>query len=135
MANKVIITRTLPGEYKNLFHIFLESDGASGELSNEVLVDPVADLGLGSETRMAIQSIRYNFSGFSGSISFDSGLVDKTLLWRLADNSDNFIDFQTDYGGLTDSSGLDGTGKILLSTNGFDTAANQGSIILWIRNS
>ena len=51
MANTVTITKILPGNHRSQFHIFFKSDGASGELVDQVLVDPVTDLGLKSGAR------------------------------------------------------------------------------------
>ena len=134
MAHTVTITKILPGNHRSQFHIFIKSDGSSGELSNQVLVDPVIDLGLKASARPAIELITYNFAGFDARVEFDSGLVDDTMIWVLPENGDNYIDFNP-WGGLKDQSGPDGTGKIQLTTTGFGDAGDQGSILLMVRNS
>ena len=133
MAHKVVITKILPGNYRSQFHIFFESDGASGELTDYILVDPVVDLGLTSSDRLAIEMITYNFTGFDSRVEFDTGLVDDKMIWVLPANGDNHICFKP-WGGLKDQSGLDGTGKLQITTNGFASAGSQGSILLMVRN-
>ena len=133
MAHKIVITKILPGTYRSQFHIFFESDGASGELVDQVLVDPVVDLGLKSTARLSIQMLTFSFAGFDARIEFDSGLVDDRMLWVLPQNSDNHVCFDC-WGGLKDNSGLDGTGKIQITTKGFGTAGAQGSLLLMVRN-
>ena len=41
MANAVTITKILDGARSAVFHVFIKSDGASGELVDQVLIDPV----------------------------------------------------------------------------------------------
>ena len=134
MANIVNITKILPGNYRSQFHIFIESDGASGELTDSVLIDPVADLGLTSSARLSIEMVTYNFSGFDARIEFDTGLVADKIIWVLPEGSDNEIDFNP-WGGLKDQSGVDGTGKIQITTNGFTAAGDQGSMLIIVRNA
>jgi len=134
MANTVTITNILPGTHRSQFHIFLLSDGAAGELVDQVLVDPVNDLGVLSSSKIVIEEITYNFSGFDARIEFDNGEVDDNMIWVLPERGDNHIDFNP-WGGLKDFPGLDGTGAIQITTNGFTTAEDQGSILLMVRNS
>ncbi len=134
MAHKVTITKILPGAHRSQFHVYLESDGASGELTDQVLIDPVIDLGIPASSRPAIEKINYNFAGFDARIEFDTGLVDDKIIWVLPQNGDNYIDFDP-WGGLKDQSGLDGTGKIQLTTVGFGDAGDMGSLLIMVRNS
>jgi len=134
MAHTIEVTNILPGTHRSQFHVYLLSDGASGELTDEVLIDPVADLGLSSDARPVIEMITYNFSSFDGRVEFDSGLVDDYMIWALPQGSGNHIDFNM-WGGLKDKSGLDGTGKIQLSTTGFGVAGAEGSMLIMVRNS
>ena len=134
MAHKIVITKILPGNFRSQFHVFLESDGASEELTDQVLVDPVSDLGIPASSKIVIEMVTYNFSGFDGRLEFDNGLVADNMMWVLPSNSDNHIDFNP-WGGLKDFPGLDGSGAIQLTTTGFGTAGAQGSILLMVRNS
>jgi hypothetical protein len=133
MAHSVVITKILPGNYRSQFHIFFESDGVSGELTDYVLVDPIADLGLKSTARLAIEMMTFSLDGFDARIEFDSGLVADRMIWVLPENGDNHVCFDA-WGGLKDQSGLDGTGKIQITTSGFATAGSQGSLLLMVRN-
>jgi hypothetical protein len=134
MANTVTITKILPGNYRSQFHIFLLSDGLSGELSDEVIIDPVADLGIDSSKRLAIEFITFNLAGFTARVEFDSGLVEDTMLWVLPEQANGHVEFDH-WGGLIDQSGSDGSGKIQLTTTGFTTAGDQGSILIQTRNN
>lgn len=133
MAHSVVITKILPGNHRSQFHVFFESDGVSGELTDYVLVDPVADLGLKSTARLAIEKMTYNFAAFDARVEFDSGLVADKMIWVLPASGDNHVCFDA-WGGLKDQSGLDGTGKIQITTKGFGTAGAQGSLLLMVRN-
>ena len=130
MANIVNITTVNDGSKNLVVHVYLESDGSTGELADEVLIDP-ADYGLPSTSRLVIEHIAYNFSGFSSTIEFDTGLVEDKMIWVLGENS-NSADFDR-ISGLKDRSGVDGTGKIQITTNGFLTAGDKGSILLHVR--
>ena len=134
MANTVTITKILPGNHRSQFHIFLKSDGTSGELVDQVLVDPVADLGIPADSKIVIEMITYNFSGFDARLEFDNGLVDDNMIWVLPAACDNHLDFKP-WGGLKDFPGLDGSGAIQITTTGFASVGDEGSILLMVRNS
>ena len=132
MANTVNITPLIDGSKVLVYHIYLKSDGATGDLEDEVLLDP-KDLGLANEPKFSIDEILFHFAGFDGWIEFDSGLITDTMIWVLPEGSEAYVDFRS-FGGLTDrSSKLDGTGKILLNTTGFTSSTDHGSIILKVR--
>lgn len=133
MAHKITIIKILPGVHRSQFHIYLLSDGASPELTDQVLIDPVTDLGIPSSSRLAIERITYSFTGFSSRIEFDTGLVDDKMIWVLPEKANEPIDFSP-WGGLKDQSGLDGTGKIQITTNGLTNSGSEGSILIMVRN-
>jgi len=134
MANTVTITKILPGNHRSQFHIFLKSDGVAGDLTDEVLIDPVADLGILASSKIVIEEITYNFAGFDARIEFDNGLVDDNMIWVLPEFGDNHLDFNP-WGGLKDFPGLDGSGAIQITTSGFTAATDQGSLLIMVRNS
>jgi len=134
MANTVKITNILPGVHRSQFHIFLKSDGASGDLVDQVLVDPVIDLGIPASSKIVIEMITYNFSGFDARLEFDNGLVDDNMIWVLPSECDNHLDFNP-WGGLKNFPGLDGSGAIQITTTGFTSVGDEGSILLMVRNS
>lgn len=133
MANRFIRTVKGLGNYRNQYLFYFDSDGSSGDFTDKVLVDPVDDLGLPSTTRLHIERIQYNLSGFSARIEFDTGLVDDKQIWVLTEGTDNFVDFLP-WGSLIDLSGADGTGKIQITTTGLGSVSDQGSLLIQIKH-
>ena len=134
MANTVTVTKILPGNHRSQVHIFFKSDGVTGDLADHVLVDPVNDLGIPASSKIVIEMITYNFSGFDARIEFDNGLVDDNMIWVLPSDGGNHLDFNP-WGGLKDLPGLDGTGAIQITTTGFSSTGDEGSMLLMVRNS
>jgi hypothetical protein len=129
MSNTVSVTKTLEGR-KTVFHVYLASDGAEGDLEDYVLCDPV-DLGLDSSARLSVEHIIYSLSGFEAKIEFDTGLIEDKMIWLIT--GQDTVDFRP-IGGLKDrSSALDGTGKLLLNTSGFSEVDDQGSLIITVK--
>jgi hypothetical protein len=132
MAHTVTVTPLMAGSSRSIFLIGLESDGVSGELTNEILINPCL-LGLNSKARLVIEGIEYNFADFDARLLFDSGFPAKRLAWTMHSQlSTN--DFNP-YGGIKDQSDIDGNGNILITTNGFGSAGVVGSLIIKIRNA
>ncbi len=127
MANIVNVRNIEQGPRNAIFHIYLESDGATGELEDEVIIDP-ATIGLLSTDRLVLQKITFGLSGFDARIEFDTGVVEDKMIWVLTPGN-SFVDF-TSFGGLKDFSGLDGTAKVQITTTGFTSLGDQGSIVL-----
>ena len=132
MANTVDTTIVLDGPRHTIAQIFLQSDGSGQELNNFVLLDPVEDFGLKSTQRFTVEEILFNLAGFDAMVSFDTGLVDKNMIWVLPEGASNFVDFRP-FGGFKDRSALDGTGKLLISTLGFTSVNSFGSLLLKVR--
>ena len=132
MTHSVTVTPLMVGAHRSIYHVGFVSDGVSADLNGEILITP-AMVGLTSSARLAIESVEYNFTGFNGVIEFDSGIVEKNLIWSLNSNlsSQNF----NSYGGLKDTSDVDGTGNILFTSSGLSAASAVGTMILMIRNS
>lgn len=134
MANTISITKILDGARSAVFHVFIKSDGASGELVDQVLIDPAADLVpvLGAKPSLTIEQLWYDLSGFDARLEFDY-LVDDTAAWTLSGGNGVHMDF-CHFGGLKDRSNvLDGTGKLMLTTNGLAAAGDNGTIIIKVR--
>ena len=135
MPNVVDVTNLLQGPRHTIVQVYLENDGYSGELKNEVLLDPVLDLGLNKKfTRFVVEEILFHFAGFDATLKFDTGLVDKFNIWVLPEGAANYVDLRP-FGGFKDRSGPDGNGKLLLSTNGFTNNNAKGSLLLKVRIS
>jgi hypothetical protein len=133
MANSVSITKILDGQRSAVFHVFIKSDGASGDLSDEVLIDPAVDFdpSPGGRPSITIDSLWYDLAGFDGYLEFDYLLSD-TAVWSLSGGNGIRMDF-CEFGGLKDrSNSLDGTGKLMLTTRGL-SAGDTGTIILKVR--
>ena len=127
----VTITKLLDGDSLTIIQVFMQGGDPGGELVNEVLIDP-AELDPPSK-RIEVQEIMHDFVGFDATISFGSGLVDQTNIWVLPGvAAASYRDFRP-FGNFRDRSGLDGTGKLQISTKGFLTTDNVGSILLRVR--
>ena len=134
MANTISITKILDGARLAVFHVFIKSDGASGDLVDQVLIDPTEDLdpALGARPTMTIEQLWYDLSGFDARLEFDY-LTDDTAAWTLSGGNGVHMDF-CHFGGLKDrSDALDGTGKLMLTTNGLTAAGDNGTIIIKVR--
>lgn len=139
MANTVDITTLLDGPRHIILQIFLQGDGVGQDLENFVLLDPISDLGLKKDSRFSIDEVLFNFAGFDAILSFDTGLVTKSMIWVLPEGASNYVDFRP-FGGFKDRTSVpgpgtpgDGTGKILLSTLGMNSVNDFGSLLLKIR--
>lgn len=132
MANVVTTKQVINGERFVVLAVYLRSDGASGDLENEVLLDPVADLGMTSKARLRIESVMHSFAGFDGVLQFGSGGVDPNWKWVMPAGVGHFFDFSP-FSNLFDDSGMDGDGKLTMSTEGFESESDQGSMILKLR--
>ncbi len=134
MAHTANITKIMDGERNAVFHIFIQGDGQSADLSKLVLIDPNVDLcpKLGRKPCLSVTELWYDLAGFDGKLEFDY-LNDETGIWALTQGNGTHQCFDA-FGGLKDRSpALDGTGKILLSTFGLLSASAVGSIIIKVR--
>lgn len=129
MANTVAVKIVGNGPRNVLLHVYLASDGGTGDLTSTTLVDPVADLGMPVGSRLSLARLEYNFSGFDAVIEFDTGAVTPNFKWVLTEGANHPVDFQY-WSTLVDDSGLDGTGKLQISTTGFTNIGAQGSMLI-----
>lgn len=134
MANTVSITKILDGVRSAVFHIYIKSDGATGDMTDQVIIDPSTDLvpALGAIPSLSIEQIWYDLSGFDARLEFDY-LIEDTAVWTLSGGNGVHMDF-SHFGGLKDRSNvLDGTGKLMITTNGLTAAGDNGTIIIKVR--
>lgn len=111
-------------------HVYLEGDGS--ELTDYVIIDPLLlEPALTTKARLAIEGFWYSLSGFSLSFEFDD-LTDKPG-WVLTPDGSGRDDF-TGFGGIRDKSGLDGTGKILVTSSGMG-AGDKGFFVIRVRKT
>lgn len=132
MAHEVTVTTLLDGSRRTILHIALRSDGASADLSDYEIANPADFTNMtGRDNRFfTIERIESGLNGFSVGLKFDY-LVNGNFVVAVPE-FDSSKDFR-DAGGLKDRSDpLDGTGKILLSTEGF-SGGGVGEIVLTLR--
>lgn len=133
MAHTANITKILDGDRSATFHVFIQGDGASPDLSKLTLIDPSIDLcpKLGKRPCLTVTELWYDLAGFDAKLEFDY-LNDETGVWALTQGNGTHQCFDS-FGGLKDRSPVDGTGKVMLSTFGLLSASACGSIIIKVR--
>ena len=133
MSNRVVKTLLLDSSKSALLHVYLESDGVEGELSNFVLLDPKSDFANSPlKVQMAVTQVWYSFPWFDALLTFDD-LVPYPS-WQLTRDAIGYHDFRY-FGGIQDRSSIDTTGKLLLSTNGFTALGNVGTMVVEVRKN
>ncbi len=106
----------------------MKSDGASGDLVSYTLVDPV-DYGLPAQARLRLNFMEYSFAGFDAVLEFGSGGVTPNFKWVLSETAMYPVDFGK-YGYLIDDGDMDRTGLFQISTTGFTSSTDQGSMLI-----
>jgi hypothetical protein len=133
MAHIVTPTFLLDSPSKAIVHVYIESDGQSGDLSNFVLIDPKLDFVDSPQiVQMSLAQVWYSFGWFDGFLSFDD--VNPYPSWQLSRDSASYFDFRY-FGGIKDRSSIDTTGKLLLSTNGLTTAGSRGTMVIELKKN
>ena len=135
MSNTFAVTKLVEGPRSAYFHVYMRSDGSSGDLENKVVVDPMVDFapGVGPGMRMSFRKIWYGLAGFDLIFKFDS-LVDVPI-WVVPAGTNTQELCLDEFGGLQDRSGIDATGKLLVSTTGMTTTADQGSFVIKVNKT
>lgn len=133
MAN--IITKKVinEGPSKLVVQVVLEGDG-EGDLLNYPLLDPTTDFNpnLLPYTQVSIMQIWLSAVWFDVVLSFNA--LNPTKSWVLARDAAHYHDFRY-FGGLKDRAGTDHDGKLLLSTNGFDTPGSVGTFVIELKKN
>ena len=135
MAHTVAVTKLLEGPRHVILHAYIKSDGISDDLDKFTLIDPNSDdlaVPKGSRPSFVVEEIVYDFAGFDASMQFDSGLINDNYIWVLPEGSSERVDFRP-FGGFKDRSGLDGSGKLTITTFGLLSIGDQGSLIIKLR--
>lgn len=137
MANTIQKTLLLDGSRVAL-HVYLESDGAAGELFWYPLLDPVTELGMAPGRDLTIEKIFFELQGFSIRFGFDGGASGEWPAWLVSAGVTSPHDF-TSFGNIPDRSGGDGgmnaTGKLLITTGGFTSTQCRGAFVLQLKRS
>jgi hypothetical protein len=140
MANAIQRTILIDGNRHAVMHFFITSDG-SGDLVNEVVIDPVNDF---QDSTFQYQGVTLGVDeiwwdtasqpgvGFTGVLTYDSS-TNPQQVWALSSNpGDTHIDFRS-IGGIKDKTGIDGTGKLLITTKGFSDPNSSAVLIVSVK--
>ncbi len=133
MANRIEVTKLLDDTKYLCYHVYLKSDGASGDLDSFAIIDSATEA-MGRNHVFAIDDVTWGFNGFSANLHFEL-LVDDSLIWVLPPSTGNYVDFKK-FGGLKDRGDpADSPGKVLLSTTGFVDNGDEGSLVIKVRKT
>jgi hypothetical protein len=129
MANVAQVTKLVQGSHVVVLHVYLKGDGAAAELSGQVLLDPV-DIGGESVPSFTVEEITHSLEdGMSACLEYETGLGENQPIWVLSQQDSICFDV-----GIADRSGVDGTGKLLVSTKGMNSVGGkQGSVVIRLR--
>jgi len=129
MANTFTKQTLVDGKRNAVIHAYLESDGVTGELSAQTLVD--ASALSGSPSSIKVKKIQSSLTGF-----------DAKLLWDATTDvpfanlpSGEMDDDWTDVGGIQNNAGSGVTGDIFITTVGFSAAGDRGHITIHVQKS
>lgn len=130
MANLVTVQTLLDGPRHVILHVYIKSDGSGTDLTSKEIANPADFRMTGKNRFFTLEKVESGLNGFSASLRFDY-LVNGNFIWAIPEYQSDF-DF-TWAGGLKDRScNLDGTGRILLSTQGLGEG-DEGSFVLKLR--
>jgi len=131
--NTVNIRKLIDGPRHALFLVFIKSDGTGTELVDQTIIDPRLDLSpqLVKGQVLSLVKVWYGLAGFDVKIGFKSDAQPYMVpVWVIpAGTLSGHVNF-SEFGGISDKSGIDSSGKIVISTNGLATPADQGSLII-----
>jgi hypothetical protein len=124
MANTVTIRKLQDGKKNVVLHVYVASDGASGELADQVLAD--ISTFLDTPTKVRLLEIWWALTGFTARLEFDR-TADSPLM-VLFQGDEGHLSFEN-IGGIQDT-GTGDTGDVTVTTTGFTAAGDEGVIIL-----
>lgn len=125
MANTVAIRNIIDGTERLTVHTYLASDGSSGELTDQIIIDVSALLPAASD--MVIERIYGLIRGFTLIFEFDA-----TTDVPFAAAPDGYPfdwDFKC-FGGLADNSGAGKVGDVTVTTTGFTASGDAGFFVI-----
>ena len=131
MANTVTLQSIIDGPKTHVVKIYLASDGAAGELTDQLVVD--VSLLLPAATKVSIEKVQWSLNGFDAILEWDA-TTDVQIFTLGASASTSELDF-TSFGGIPNNAGAGITGDILLTTVGFTATSDTGVIILTCRKN
>lgn len=128
MANTVQIQTIQDGPKYTTIKAYLASDGATGELTDQVIFD--ASAFSGAPTDSTIVKLWASTTGCSFNLEWDA-TTDVPAISFPADFSESLC-FEK-IGGLPNNAGAGKTGDILLNTSGFTAAGDQITLVLLVK--
>ena len=128
MANTVAIQTIQDGPKYSVIKVYIASDGAAGELTDQVIYD--ASTFAGAPTDSTIVKMWASTTGCAFNLEWDA-TTDVQVLNFPTDFCEDLC-FEK-FGGLPNNAGTGKTGDILLNTTGFTAAGDQATIVLWIK--
>jgi hypothetical protein len=134
MANSIRVTKLIEGQRDAYFHIYILGDGSATELTNETVVDPTVDLNPTMDHVPTFTLVEVWYSVPQGNLILSFNDLNPTQMWVLNGNDSNHISFDK-FGGLKDTSGIDGTGTLLVSTVGLQTGSKTMSMVVKLRKN
>lgn len=135
MANVVNVWKIMDGPSHVTLHCWMKGDVADGELTDYVLLDP-ANLvpSMPAQQDLILKQIWYELGGFAVTFAFQTQ-SGSWPFWTLTASASLQHDWRF-FGGIRDRSdavmGETSTGVLLMSTQGFLSAANSGGFVLWL---
>lgn len=129
MANTVDIQTIEDGERNVVVKVYLASDGASGELTDQVLVDFSTLSGL--KTDLKLMKVEGQLTGFDATLEWDA-TADAPIIGLYA-SAGAFVHCFKEFGGIPNNAGAGKTGDLTITTSGFAAAGDAGFICLHCR--
>ncbi len=128
MANTVAVQTLQDGSKYSIIKVYCASDGASGELSDQLIYD--ISTFQGAATDCSIVKVWASTTGCAFNLEWDA-TTDVVAMSFPADAAEEFC-FEA-VGGLANNAGSGKTGDILLNTTGFTAAGDQLTLVLVIK--
>lgn len=128
MANTVTKTSLVDGENVGEMHVYLASDGASGELTDEVVLDASALNGATAITE--IISVKSSLIGFTARLEFDQTADHPAVVMPEGKEEQSF-----ETAPIVNPAGTGTTGDVTVTTSGFTASGDVGTIVIKYRKA
>lgn len=126
MANTVTKTSLVDGEVVGVIHVYIASDGTSGDLSDEVILD--ASTLNGATAIKQIVSVESQLTGFSAIVEFDQTTDSPAVTLPSGEYKTSFLGTP-----VVNPEGSGTTGDVVLTTSGMTASGDVGHIVIKYR--
>ena len=148
MAHTITKTIILDSQRIGVVHYTFISDNVSGELNQQVILDPVTDFNqipVGNQSpnnntnsqvyrqipSFSVFEMWFNIQQCSAFLQFDGGPTNSQTIWLLNPTTgDAYYNWES-FEGIKDRTGLNGTGRIIVTTTGFSGLQPLGDMPLY----